>query len=182
MPIQIQKNIIARIAIGALLSLCVGVVACATKPQDHRLSRAKSFSGHWYVKWCDKINSNLDCGGFNITLVQEGDRICGDFGGALVNLRQTDEGAIVGTKVGSTAVLAVESMRSRSIVLVRAELVGNTLHWKTVDQIRRGEGDIDVIAIDDVLARKQPSTSFASRGTEAGQTDGIRTQAVSGGC
>lgn len=167
MPIQIHKNLIVRIAIGALLSLCIGVVACATKPQDHRLSRVKSFSGHWYVKWCDKTNPNLDCGGFNITLVQEGDRICGDFGGALVNLRQTDEGAIVGTKVGSTAVLAVESMRSRSIVLVRAELVGNTLHWKTVDQIRRGEGDIDVIATNEVLTKKPSTALSAPRGLEA---------------
>ena len=86
-------------------------------------------------------------------LVQDGERICGDFGGALVNLRQIDEGTIVGTSIGNTAILAVESMRSQSIVLVRATLQGDSLHWRAIDEIKRGGNDIDVIASDDVLIR-----------------------------
>jgi len=112
----------------------------------------------------------LDCGGFNITLVQDGERICGDFGGALVNLRQTDEGTIVGTSVGTTAILAVEGMRNQSIVLVRATLRGNSLHWRSIDEIKRGGSDIDVIASDNVLIRKRRTPPSAKHRLEAGQT------------
>ena len=92
------------------------------------------------MKWCDKTNPALDCGGFNVTLVQDGDRICGDFGGALVNLRQVDEGSVVGTAIGETAVLAVESYRNGSITLVRVTLQGSDLHWEQVDSILSGGG------------------------------------------
>ncbi|PPJ43129.1 hypothetical protein C0063_07905 [Pseudoxanthomonas sp. KAs_5_3] len=119
------------------------------------------FTGSWSVKWCDRTNPALDCGGFNATLVQDGDRICGDFGGALVNLRQVDEGSIVGTVVGDTAVLAVESYRNGSIALVRATLKGGDLHWKEVDSILRGETDIAIIATDSVLVRSLAASSQA---------------------
>lgn len=134
-----------------LLALCAGITACMSVPP---VQAAKAdFNGAWSVKWCDKTNPNLECGGFNITLVQEGERVCGDFGGALVNLRQTDEGSIVGTAVGDTAVFAVESNRNGSIALVRAELKGSSLHWREVDSIKRGGTDIAIIATNEVLAK-----------------------------
>lgn len=141
----------------ALLSLAyMAATACASASAAKKAP--PDFAGAWSVEWCDRTNPNLDCGGFDITLVQEGDRLCGDFGGALVNLRQIDEGRIVGTAVGDTAVLTVRSNRNLSIVLVRAKRVGNRLHWRTVDEVKRAENDdIDVIATDDVLIR-QPAT------------------------
>lgn len=142
-------NKAACIIVGLVSALCAGLVACASS-QPVQAVKA-DFTGGWSVEWCDKTNPKLDCGGFNITLVQEGDRICGDFGGALVNLRQTDEGTIVGTVIGNTAVLAVESNRNGMIALVRAELRGKTLHWKQVDIIKRGGNDIAIIAADSKL-------------------------------
>lgn len=147
-----------------VLSLAL-LVACAFSPSV--TSANADFNGGWSVKWCDKKNPKLDCGGFNITLVQEGDRICGDFGGALVNLRQTDEGSIIGTVAGNTAVLAVESMRSQTIVLVRADHQGGTLHWKVTDNIKRGGTDIDVIALDDILARDSKNSSTPKKDGDA---------------
>lgn len=146
----------ASAATGFFSILCAGLIACAS---SQLLQAAKAdFNGGWSVKWCDKTNPKLDCGGFNITLVQEGERICGDFGGALVNLRQIDEGTIIGTAVGNTAVLAVESNRNGMIALVRAELRGKNLHWKQVDAIKRGGNDIAIIAGDSLLAM-DPKTS-----------------------
>ncbi|TDK25956.1 hypothetical protein E2F46_04940 [Luteimonas aestuarii] len=110
------------------------------------------FTGNWSVEWCDKTNPELDCGGFSVTLVQKGARICGDYGGALVNMRQVDEGEIVGTIVGNIAILAVGSMRNNMIALVRAELHGGDLHWEEVDAIKKGGTDIAIIATNDVLA------------------------------
>lgn len=95
----------------------------------------------------------LDCGGFNVSLVQRNESICGDFGGALVGLRQVDEGTVVGSAVGDTAILAVESVRNQAIVLVRAERSGDMLRWKVIDDVKRGSGDIDVVALDDILIR-----------------------------
>lgn len=116
------------------------------------------FSGEWSVKWCNDKKPNLDCGGFWVTLVQEGDRICGSFDGARVNLSQVDEGGrVVGSAVGNTAVLAAESGRNGMIALVRAELDGEKLHWKEVGNIKRGGTDIAIMATDDVLAKSSES-------------------------
>ncbi|MGH8039529.1 MAG: hypothetical protein ACREPD_17490 [Stenotrophomonas sp.] len=148
---------INRPVMAASLLLAAGSLpACASTPASPPPS---DFSGGWSVKWCDRSNPKLDCGGFNISLVQEGNRLCGDFGGALVNLRQIDDGTLVGTAVGNTAVLAVQSNRNSSIHLVRAELQGDLLKWEEVDLISKADNnDIDVIASDDVLRRDAPPT------------------------
>lgn len=144
----IPKFTVQAFSLG-LIASCAGLGGCAfNQPMQ---ATKQDFTGRWSVKWCERINPALDCGGFNVTLVQDGDRICGDFGGALVNLRQVDDGSIVGTAVGETAVLAVESYRNGSIALVRATRKGGELHWKQVDEILRGEADIAIIAMDDVL-------------------------------
>ncbi|WP_185820673.1 hypothetical protein [Xanthomonas sp. GW] len=156
-----------------LLASCAGLAACTSSPSAQ--AAKADFNGAWSVKWCDKTNPQLDCGGFNVTLVQDGDRICGDFGGALVNLRQTDEGSVVGTVVGNTAVLAVESIRNQAIVLVRAEQQGNTLHWKVADDIKRGGTDIDVIAANDVLTKDSKKSPPAKEG-EASRSCGSGSQ------
>lgn len=136
-----------------LIASCVGFAGCAST-QSVRAAKA-DFEGGWSVKWCHRTNPALECGGFNVTLVQDGDRICGDFGGALVNLRQIDDGSIVGTAVGNTAVLAVESFRNGSIALVRATRKGDELHWRQVDEILPGETDIAIIATNDVLVKSR---------------------------
>lgn len=135
--------------------------ACASTPI---VQPPADFSGNWAVKWCDQSNPKLDCGGFNLSLVQEDHRLCGDFGGALVNLRQIDDGQVIGTTIGNTAVLTIQSNRNGSISLARAELHGDTLTWKIVDEIRQGEnGDTDVISTNDVLKREPRSTNAGAR-------------------
>ncbi|MBD9478859.1 hypothetical protein [Pseudoxanthomonas sp. PXM02] len=146
---------------------CVGLAGCVSGPPAR--AAKPDFNGDWSVKWCDRTNPALDCGGFSVTLVQEGDRICGDFGGALVNLRQIDDGSVIGAAVGNTAVMAVESYRNGSIALVRATLEGSELHWREVDSIRRGGTDIAIIATNDVLVKSEetPSPPHERQGEEA---------------
>lgn len=160
-------NSVARILLFMLLTSSAMLIACASSSAAPVNPKA-NFSGGWSVKWCDKKNPKLDCGGFNITLIQDGDRICGDFGGALVNLRQVDEGTIIGTIIGNTAVLAVESNQNGSISLVRAKLNGNSLHWKTVDEVRRSDNnDIDIIATNDTLTKDHPASLHSGEGSKA---------------
>lgn len=149
------------IPLASLLLCLASLPACASAPG--KAPPPADFSGSWAVEWCDRSNPALDCGGFNITLTQEGSRLCGDFGGALVNLRQVDEGRIVGTAIGDTAVLAVESNRNGSISLIRAEHRGATLKWQVVDEVRRGDNnDIDIIANNGELKRQEKTDQHGS--------------------
>lgn len=137
--------------VAALLAL--PLTGCATTPSPAGVG---SFDGSWHIKWCHPTRADLDCGGFSITLIEKQDRICGTYGGARVNLHQIDEGApdsIKGIRVGNTAALTVESARSGAIYLIRADLTPNGLAWKYVDEVRRADSDIDIIAMDEVLAR-----------------------------
>lgn len=109
------------------------------------------FNGTWSTQWCDRTRPELDCGGFRVTLVQTGDTLCGDFTGALVNLRQVDEGDLTGQVEDGGALLDVRSGRNDSIVRVRVTRVGANLHWKDEGTVREGGSDISVIALDDVL-------------------------------
>lgn len=130
---------------------CAVLAGCVSGSPAH--GKRADFSGTWSLQWCSKTEPSIDCGGFNVSLVQRDESICGDFGGALVGLMQIDEGTVVGSAVGGTAILAVESLRSQAILLVRAEQSGDTLRWKVIDDLKRGSGDIDVIALDDTLIR-----------------------------
>jgi hypothetical protein len=140
------------------LIACSVLAGCVSGSPAH--GKRADFSGTWSVQWCSKTEPSLDCGGFNVSLVQRDESICGDFGGALVGLRQVDEGTVVGSAVGYAAILVVESQRNQAIALVRAERSGDTMRWKVVDDVKRGNSDIDVIALDDTLIRdgaKEPS-------------------------
>jgi hypothetical protein len=147
MPIAVFRGLAAI----AVLACGLGLAGCASMPRAQPV--VADFSGGWSVQWCDRANPALDCGGFELSLIQHGDRLCGDFGGALVNLRQVDEGKVTGIVVGSVAILTVESMRNQSIVLVRAELDRGGLRWKEVGTVRKGEGDNAIIASDETLTR-----------------------------
>lgn len=138
-----------------VLATMVGMTLAGCATASRAQSAPADFSGTWSVRWCDRSNPKLDCGGFNLDLIQDGERLCGDFGGALVNLRQVDEGRVTGSVVGHTAIIAVASQRSESVVLVRAELSGNALRWKQVDTVVEGNGDISVIATDERLTRER---------------------------
>lgn len=154
-----------------VVQLCIiasaTLTGCVSSPLAN--DNASNFAGSWSVKWCSKTDPSLDCGGFNVSLAQRGERICGDFGGALVGLRQVDEGKIIGSAIGGTAILTAESQRSQAILLVRAERRGDTMHWKVIDDVNRGGDDISIIALDNVLERHGTKESVSDRRLEAGE-------------
>lgn len=133
-------------------ALCVPAPGWATRPL---------FDGEWSVRWCDRNDPTAECGGFLLSLVQHGDRLCGSYSGARVRLSQLDEGdarAIRGVAIGSDAVLTIESARSGDIHLVRATVRGDAMHWRIVDTVHDVDGDIDVLAYDNTLERQAPET------------------------
>jgi hypothetical protein len=148
-------------AIACLLS---GVVACTSIPPAH--GAKPDFSGEWGVEWCDKADPKADCGGFSVSLAQDGDRLCGSYSGARVRLTQIDEGgsrAIRGVVVGDTAVLTIESGRSGAIYLVSAGVRGDRMPWKMRETVRESDQDIDIIATEAELARRPLDSDGAKR-------------------
>ncbi len=144
--------------------LLSGLVACASIPPAR--AAKPDFGGEWSVKWCDKTDPQADCGGFYLSLVQEGDRLCGSYNGARVRLSQIDDGgsrAIHGVVVGDTAVLTIESGRSGAIYLVSASVRGDRMRWKMRDTVREADQDIDIIARDDELRRRPPGDELSER-------------------
>ena len=138
------------------VALCAGlaIAGCASRPET-RLSGAE-FRGAWSVRWCDTSAPDTDCGGFGVDLSQEGDRIRGGSFGARPGLSQIDEGGVIhGVVVGNTAVLSIESQRSGAIYLVQATVHGDCMRWTLRDTVRAPDGDIDIIALDDVLSRQR---------------------------
>lgn len=136
---------------GGVLTALLGCATVAGAGADATVDAQPLFDGTWSVEWCDTSAPDLDCGGFTVTLHQADARICGEFGGALVNLRQVDEGDIVGMADGDSAMLEVRSGRNDSVVQVQARRVGEELRWKQLGTLRQGGADISVIAIDEVL-------------------------------
>jgi hypothetical protein len=61
-------TLIKHSIIATSLALGMGTLsACASTPSTPPTA---DFSGDWHVKWCDRTNPNLDCGGFDISVVQ----------------------------------------------------------------------------------------------------------------
>lgn len=160
----------ARLHAGLLSILCIGLAACASS-QPVQAAGAE-FNGKWSVQWCDKTDPNADCGVFDVDLTQAGDKISGESFGARTRLAQVDEGGIIhGIAIGKTAVLTIESLRSGGIYLIQATIDGRCMHWKMRDTVRRAEQDVDIIATDDVLTRRESASANSGNDAAAPEVD-----------
>ena len=154
-----NRDVIRSTLIAFLVLLMAGCMS-------HARGRTDVFSGEWSVEWCDKADPKADCGGFSVSLAQDGDRLCGSYSGARVRLTQIDEGgsrAIRGVVVGDTAVLTIESGRSGAIYLVSAGVRGDRMRWKMRETVREADQDIDIIATDDELVRRPLDVELSER-------------------
>lgn len=161
-----KRNCLASLRWVSILAatMTAGCAAHAERPAK------LAFDGDWSVQWCDKTSPEAECGGFHLSLVQQGDRLCGTYDGARVRLSQLDEGgarAIRGVVIGNDAVMSIESGRSGDIYLVRARVRGDKMHWRIVDTVHDNEGDIDIIALDDTLRRNPSKGRPSARRSEA---------------
>ena len=144
---------IGMIAVAA--AMAASSAGCAsTARSGEATDTAPPFSGTWAVRWCNEARPDLECGGFWVTLVQTGRDICGEYDGALVNLRQIDDGRVSGLADGDSAILQVRSHRNESLLEVEARRQGADLHWKAGRDLDRGSGDISIVALEDVLERR----------------------------
>lgn len=139
-------------AIACLLS---GLIACTAIPPVR--AAKPDFNGAWSVQWCDKENPERDCGAFNLYLVQDGDRLCGEHQMATVGLGRLDEGqpgSVLGTVSGNRATVVIDATRSGAKYMATAERTGNRLQWRIVGMVLAGQSaEPTIIPQKDTLTR-----------------------------
>jgi hypothetical protein len=136
--------------------ICIFVLLIMSTTSVGICSDVVSFTGTWVIDIRSKDERNAECGHAFFTLLQQGNRICGDHTFCTAGCgrcNEGDPGSVKGTVVGSTAVLAVTSGRNGAIVMGKATRKGNTIHWVTLEEIKPGEpeGDSPLILGDGTL-------------------------------
>ena len=119
---------------------------------------AADFSGNWAVAICPRERTT-ECSHASFTLIQEGQRICGDHSFVTAGAGRMNEGfpgSVRGAVVSDTAILVVTSGRNDGIVLAKATRIGPDLRWETLEEIKPGTppGDALIFA-KGVLKRQQ---------------------------
>lgn len=137
-----KDSVVPNLRSAAIACLLCGVVACTSIPPAH--GAKTDFNGAWSVEWCDKENAQRDCGAFNLYLVQDGDRLCGEHQMATVGLGRLDEGqpgSVLGTVSGNRATVVIDATRSGAKYMATAVRVGSLLQWRIVGMVLAGEWD-----------------------------------------
>ena len=136
-------------------ALTAASAGCALNVRSGDVSDGSApFSGTWSVEWCNEARPDQECGGFDVTLVQKGSRICGKYDSARVNLTQVDQGRVEGIATGHSADLQVRSHRNNTVVEVRVRRIGEDLRWKQGETLERGGNDFVLIANEAILERR----------------------------
>ncbi len=138
-----------------IASLLSGLVVCTAIPPAR--AAEPDFNGAWSVEWCDKENPERECGAFNLYLVQDGDRLCGEHQMATVGLGRLDEGqpgTVLGTVSGNRATVVTDATRSGAKYMATPERTGNRLQWRMVGMVLAGESaEPTIIPQKDTLTR-----------------------------
>jgi hypothetical protein len=120
------------------------------------------FTGTWTIdlRTPEERKRKVECGLATFELVQTGDLIIGDHSFSTVGCGRLNEGGpetVKGVVVGKTAVLTVTSGRNGAVVMGKATLSGNRMHWKILHEIKPGEpeGDSPLILGNGTLRREK---------------------------
>ena len=139
----------------AIAWLLVALIVCTAIPPAR--AAKPDFNGAWSVRWCDKENPERECGAFNLYLVQDGDRVCGEHQMATVGLGRLDEGqpgSVLGSVSGNRATVVIDATRSGAKYMATAERTGNRLQWRIVGMVLAGESnEPTIIPQKDTLTR-----------------------------
>lgn len=141
-----KDSVVPNPRFAAIVCLLSGVVACASISPAH--GAEPDFNGAWSVEWCDKENPERECGAFNLYLVQDGDRLCGEHQMATVGLGRLDEGqpgSVLGSVSGNRATVVIDATRSGAKYLATAERTGSRLQWRIIGMVLAGEWDEPII-------------------------------------
>jgi hypothetical protein len=137
-----RDSVVPNPRFAVITCLLSGLIACSAIPPAR--AAKPDFNGAWSVEWCDKENPERECGAFNLYLVQDGDRLCGEHQMATVGLGRLDEGqpgSVLGSVSGNRATVVIDATRSGAKYMATAERMGNRLQWRIVGMVLAGESD-----------------------------------------
>jgi len=146
-----------------LLTLCVVLIGCASSQSAH--TAKQDFNGAWSAQWCDKSNPQPECGKFDLYLIQDGERICGQHFVATPGLSRLDEGdpgSVLGISNGQQATLVIESARDGSKYTALAELTQAGLKWNLIEEIASGDNpEANIIPSKQILKPNKQESAIA---------------------
>jgi hypothetical protein len=117
------------------------------------------FTGEWSLSLCD--GGRKPCGEAVLRLIQSGTRICGDHTFVAPGAGRMNEGglgSVKGIVVGNEAILAIRSGRNGGVVLGRARLLADSLHWEVLETVAVGNPPEDAL----ILAKGQLKRTAAA--------------------
>jgi hypothetical protein len=125
------------------LALTLLLGGCASMPPAHA-GTPPSFEGAWMAEWCDKASPERECGRFELYLVQERGRLCGQHFAATPGLSRLDEGdpaSVLGMQDGKKASFIITNTRNGSKLMATATLAGGQLRWRLEGMVVPGTND-----------------------------------------
>ena len=123
------------------------------------LAQDQIFTGKWSIDLRSEKErqQKAECGEASFSLQQSGEVITGSHELYTVGCGRINEGgskSVHGMVVGNTAMLVVTSGRNGTIVIGKAVLEGNVLHWETREEVYAGTpGDSPLILTKGILKR-----------------------------
>ena len=134
-------------------------VSAAFAQSPPALAQALSpFAGEWEldVRTPVQRKDGVDCGKALLSLSQEGEVIEGRYWYATPGCgRLTEESEVKGVATNRTAVLVIASSRNGALVMGKAQLnPDQSLRWRPVQAVTRGEPDGDDGIVGDTIFRK----------------------------
>jgi hypothetical protein len=103
-----------------------------------------SFTGAWSEETCHKEQGSEEqkCFVSSMYLVQQGQRVCGShfFMHANTNMDEGEGISLIGTVVGRTLVVVINSARGKTLHLGQAHFVKDRLQWRVVEKMSVGDG------------------------------------------
>ena len=176
------RNIVPR-AIAALfamlLALCGAAAFGSSSNEDaigateNRASSTTSLTGSWESLVCAPPTSNEleKCDFFYLTLLQEGNAVCGQHDAGLAGASLLDEGyagSVAGSVGATSAIVGIRSGRSGALLRARIEMRAATLVWSIVGALEPAKyPDVSSIPSEAVLRKRGgPGAGAGIKGLE----------------
>jgi hypothetical protein len=159
MPSPHHNDLIRAFALifAVLLTACVSAAPARAEKS--------LFEGAWVAQWCDKENPERECGRFELYLVQERGRLCGQHFVATPGLSRLDEGdaaSVLGVSDRNRASFIITNTRNDSKLMATAVLVGGQLRWRLEGMVVPGiNSEPAIIPMGQTLTRNK--TEYAMR-------------------
>lgn len=118
------------------------------------------FTGAWSVDLCNEADPKLQCGTFDLYLVQDQQgRICGEHFVAtpgLGRLDETDPTTVLGTIADSMAVVVIRSTRNEARYIARLSEDDDRIRWEIIGMVAEGlNNEPPIIPVKKILRRTE---------------------------